>query len=206
MNTNPLAKRVLCYGDSNTWGRSGKNIDRYPVDVRWTGLLQDMLGEDFEIIEEGLRSRTTNLDDDDPIFPGRNGLEYFRPCLESHGPLDIVILWLGTNDLKSKFNRDANKIASAMMELISEVRDSKIILVAPPFVKENILKSETQFKGAGKKSQMLGEELRKLAIEKNCSFIDLGPVVEVGDFDGVHLESESQPVVAEIIYKEIKKL
>jgi lysophospholipase L1-like esterase len=215
MNTNSKANRILCYGDSNTWGRSGENTDRYPADVRWTGLLQDLLGANFEIIEEGLRSRTTNLEDNDPRFPGRNGLTYLRPCLESHDPLDVIVLWLGTNDLKTKYNRSAKNIAQALIPLIETIRNvsvsnnfesTKILLVAPPLIKEEVLKPKSQFEGAGAKSQEIAHYFKKVADENCDGFIDLAEHVHPGSYDGVHLEKEEQPKVASIIEKEIRVL
>ena len=63
MNINPTSKRILCFGDSNTWGYVPATGKRYPVGVRWTSLLQEKLGDGYEIIEEGLNSRTTDIDD-----------------------------------------------------------------------------------------------------------------------------------------------
>jgi lysophospholipase L1-like esterase len=215
MNVNKNAIRILCYGDSNTWGRSGQDTRRYPVDVRWTGLLQEKLGSSFEIIEEGLRSRTTDLDDDDPQFPGRNGLTYLRPCLESHNPLDIVVLWLGTNDLKSKFHRSAEDITKALEILIEEIkliarsddgRTAKILLISPPIIKEEVLKTTSQFAGAGNKSKEFSSLIKKLSEKSDCAFLDLAEHVEPGDFDGVHLEAEAHVVVAEKIHEGIKKI
>jgi lysophospholipase L1-like esterase len=215
MNTNPSAIRILCFGDSNTWGRSGASVDRYPANIRWTGLLQQKLGDNYEIIEEGVRSRTTNLDDDDPNFPGRNGLTYLRPCLASHQPLDIVILWLGTNDLKEKFNRSAIEVANALAELITFIKNmsntrqgtpSKIIVVSPPLVKEGVLKPKTTFGGAGEKAKMLAGLYRQLAEKEGCSFVDLSQEVVPGEFDGVHLEPDEHPRVADILYEKIQEL
>jgi lysophospholipase L1-like esterase len=215
MNTNSRAHRILCYGDSNTWGRSGQNADRYSVDVRWTGLLQNLLGSNFEIIEEGLRSRTTNLDDSDPQFPGRNGLTYLRPCLESHSPLDVVILWLGTNDLKTKYNRNADNIAQALIPLIKTIqtvsvpnnfKTTKILLISPPIVKEEILKPKSQFEGAGTKSQELALYFKKVAGENCDGFINLAEHVHPGTYDGVHLEKEEHSKVAAVLAKEIRIL
>lgn len=209
MNINPNAKRILCYGDSNTWGRSGVSVERCPVGVRWTSLLQAKLGDNFEVVEEGLRSRTTNIDDNDAQFPGRNGLTYLRPCLESHNPVDIVILWLGTNDLKTKFNREAKDVAVALMTLITEVKNvahtqndqqPKIILVSPPLVKEEVLKPNSQFAGAGRKSKELAEPIKKLADKTGCMFVDLS-TIQPGDFDGVHLEPEAHQMIASEFYK-----
>ena len=93
--------KILCFGDSNTWGFiSGTDHERHTN--RWTKLLKQNLGDNFEIIEEGLNSRTFATDYIDKI--GRNGFSYFVPCIYSHDKIDIVILMLGTNDLKTNFN------------------------------------------------------------------------------------------------------
>ena len=134
MNTNPAAKVVLCFGDSNTWGsRPGVGDGgRFPADVRWTGQLQNQLGGDYYVIEEGRGGRTVNLDDD---RPGRNGLEYFDPCIASHDPLDVVIIMLGTNDQKISFDTTAEQIAEGLKQYVDVVEqrapDAAIILVSP---------------------------------------------------------------------------
>lgn len=101
-------KRVLCYGDSNTWAPDMDSGGRLNDSDRWTGRLAQHLGKDWTIIEEGLSGRTTVLDD--PYEPFRNGRQYLTPCLLSHQPLDLVIVMLGTNDLKSRFNVTAEDI------------------------------------------------------------------------------------------------
>ena len=93
-------KHVLVYGDSNSWGFEPGSGKRYGEEVRWTGVLAENLGSDTRVIEEGLNGRTTVFDD--PLEPGRNGKTYLGPCLQSHHPLDLVILMLGTNDLKHR--------------------------------------------------------------------------------------------------------
>ena len=95
-------KTILCYGDSNTYGLKPDSSQRYPRDVRWTGILQKKLGEDYYVIEEGLSGRTTLWDD--PIEEHKNGKTYLLPCLESHSPINLVVLMLGTNDLKTRFS------------------------------------------------------------------------------------------------------
>lgn len=214
MNTNSGITRILCYGDSNVWGRSGASIERYSQTVRWTALLQRQLGAGYEIIEEGLRSRTTDLEDNDPQFPGRNGAAYLRPCLESHQPLNMVILWIGTNDLKAKFNRSASKVTSAVEKLVQMIHEvtltmngtsAQIILVAPPLVREEVLKPHSLFVGAGEKSQQLATLYRNLAERYSCIFVDMSQHVQAGESDGVHLEPESHSKIAEIMYQHIKK-
>ncbi len=212
MNTNPQALRVLCFGDSNVWGRSGKSIERYPVNVRWTGILQEKLGNAYEIIEEGLRSRLTDFDDDDPQFPGRNGLAYLRPCLESHNPLDIIILWIGTNNFKTRFKQDAPMVAQSIGHIVDVVKTvahtqqrttPRVILISPPVVREKHLPNN-QFSGAGEKSKHLGKYVEEMAKRLGCDFIDMAQHVQAGDADGVHLEPDQHPIVADIMYRKIK--
>ena len=108
-------RTVLCYGDSNTWGYDPATRTRYPPHVRWTGVLATRLGAEYRVVEEGLNGRTTRWDD--PIEPGRNGLTYLRPCIESHQPLDVIIIMLGTNDLKRRFDLSASDIAQSAAAL-----------------------------------------------------------------------------------------
>ena len=110
-------KTVLCYGDSNTYGAKPIGFDildspliagdmRFSRDERWTGILQKELEPDYFVIEEGLNARTTSFDDPVEGFH-KNGKTYLLPCLESHAPIDLVILMLGTNDLKKRFSTPA---------------------------------------------------------------------------------------------------
>ena len=132
--------RILCYGDSNTWGfRPDQPFTRFPQDIRWTGVLRSILGLEHEIIEEGLNGRTTVWDD--PFGDHKNGKTYLSPCLESHAELDLVIIMLGTNDLKAHFKLTAAEVAQGVKNLISIVRSSgsgrngntpEILVVAPP--------------------------------------------------------------------------
>ncbi len=138
-------KSILCYGDSNTYGYNPENGLRYPEDVRWTGRLQMLLGPEYKVIEEGCNSRTTTRDD--PVDAWKNGLPYLRPCLNSHKPIDVVILMLGSNDLKKNFHLTAEEIAAGAGELVDVIREftsekqgfiPKIILISPPLIGEKI--------------------------------------------------------------------
>lgn len=109
--------RILCYGDSNTWGYiSGSNHERYGNKERWTKILAESLGNDFEIIEEGLNSRTLTSNDTRLGKEGKNGYEYLIPCLDTHDPIDLVILMLGTNELKATYNKTAKEIGNILEE------------------------------------------------------------------------------------------
>ena len=131
-------KTVLCYGDSNTYGLMPDLVSRYPREKRWTGILQKELAPEYYIIEEGLGGRTTVWDD--PVEEYKNGKKYLLPCLDSHKPLDLVVIMLGTNDLKSRFSVTPFDIGTSMENLIKTVMKSdaginfkppKILLVTP---------------------------------------------------------------------------
>ena len=119
-------KTILCYGDSNTWGciplTGAQPPRRYGPAQRWPGVLRRELGDGFGIVEEGLNGRTTVWDD--PLEPYRSGKELLVPCLLTHQPIDLVIVMLGTNDLKGRFAVGARDIAAGAGLLLDIVRAS----------------------------------------------------------------------------------
>src|ERR1700722_12628712 len=143
-------RTILCYGDSHVWGFVPQSFDeklrlpsRIPKNKRWTGILQHALGEQYNVIEEGLNGRTTNLEEIIPGRPFRNGLKYLPLILESHFPIDLIIFNLGTNDIKTQFARSAQDIAEGMRELVKYVLTSdkghkeqapKVLVMVPPSI------------------------------------------------------------------------
>jgi lysophospholipase L1-like esterase len=212
MNINPNAKRILCYGDSNTWGDTPDKITfRYPVNIRWTGQLQQKLGDGFEIVEEGLCGRTTTIDD--PKEEGRNGKVYLKPCLQTHNPLDLIILMLGTNDLKERFNLSTYQISKNIEELIIIIKnngltkDNKsptILLISPILVNEHSNIPMEGMKGAGEKSKQFAKLYEQVAIEQKCQFVNLSQYVEPSKIDGCHLDPDSHTNIAEVFEQKIK--
>ncbi|MCR5291299.1 MAG: acylhydrolase, partial [Eubacterium sp.] len=139
---------VLCFGDSNTYGYNPSNGFRYPENVRWTGRLRKLLGSDYVVVEEGCNGRTTVFDD--PVEGWKNGRGYLKPCLNSHKPVDIVIMMLGSNDMKETFHASPEDIARGAETLVRDIIDftgekqgfvPKIILVSPPHIGEGISSS-----------------------------------------------------------------
>lgn len=188
-------KVILCYGDSNTRGSIPCTFhERYPRSIRWPGRLQSLLGTHYHVIEEGLGGRTTCLDD--PQEEGRNGKASLLPCLRSHRPIDLVILMLGTNDLKARFSASAQSIAQNAGELVRIIQTSQtgrkscnpqVLLVAPPPL--SILSQfKDEFAGGEEKSRLFGNLYRKQAEELGCSFLDAGEFVISSKLDGIHWE------------------
>ena len=202
-------KTILCYGDSNTHGTKGIDFDlmdtdfipshyRYPREKRWTGVLQSELGNGFIVIEEGLNGRTTVFND--PIEGlYKNGHAYLTPCLESHAPIDLVILMLGTNDLKTKFSVSAFDIAMGLGVLVDTINKSgtgvdgnkpeTLILCPPPLGKLTFLEGLFGDEGI-KKSQELSKYYKKIANLHGCHFMDTAGIIKTSDVDGVHYEPE----------------
>lgn len=217
MNTNPNAITVLCYGDSNTWGQKPDKTGRYDADVRWTGVLQDLLGSEYYIIEEGLGSRTTDLEYDRK--PGRNGKTYLVPCVASHSPVDIIAIMLGTNDLKTEYSRNASDIADAIEGLVGDVRTyglnkagkSPAIILISPILINPVAPRFAEFytdyydEKSAQASLDLARVIQEVAEASDCLFISAAEVAQPGE-DGIHLDKASNGRLAEAVAAKIKEL
>ena len=210
-------KTILCYGDSNTWGYIPGSAGRYARHQRWTGVLQRALGGDFAVIEEGLNGRTTVLDD--PTKPFKNGKDYLIPCLDSHAPLDLAILMLGTNDLKHRFGMSAFDIGANVATLLGLVKQStsssaggapQVLLMAPPPVGKLTVVGSNNFpeifRDAEEKSRMLGSIYRRLAQEAGAAFLDTSEAIVSSDVDGIHFDLEEHRKLGEFVATAVKKL
>ncbi len=189
---------VLCFGDSNTWGRSPHSTARHPPESRWPNVLAQRLGPEVLVIPEGLNGRTTVWDD--PIEEHRCGKAYLPACLLSHHPLELVVLMLGTNDLKKRFSVSAFDIGRSVGLLLDIILRSgtgpeggapKILLIAPPPVGK-LSEFAAMFEGAAEKCAELPRHYRAHAEARGCGFFDAGSVVRASDADGVHLEAADQ--------------
>jgi len=193
-------KTILCYGDSNTWGYPPGGMGRHTWDVRWPGVLQKQLGSDYRIVEEGLGGRTTCFDD--PLSPNRNGLEYFPVALESHSPIEFLIIMLGTNDVKARFNLTSFTIGQGAAELLMVAKKFEpaiehILLISPPHIAaadhaENTL----AFEGAIRKSEELAKHYRYFAAQLGCHFFDAASAAKSSAVDGIHLDEKNHGLLA----------
>lgn len=217
-------KNILFYGDSNSWGNIAGTFDlnlmlhqRYEYGVRWTSVVQTLLGKDYHIIEENLNGRTTSFDEIGIVRPSRNGLATLPGILEMHYPLNMVIFMLGTNDLKIQFDASVSRISDGMRKLIQIVKESRfgenakapqIILMAPA----PILKMESELfklffdETSVEKSHSLAEHYQKLANDEICGFLDIKPIVKISLADGIHIDKDSHIHLAHAVAKKIKEI
>jgi lysophospholipase L1-like esterase len=196
-----MVSTVLCYGDSNTWGAAtvARPDQRYAPAERWPGVMRKALGRSWIVIEEGLNGRTTVSDD--PVEGAwKNGVPYLLPCLNTHKPLDVVLIMLGTNDLKQRFNKSAWEVAEGAGVLVQLVKTAaagrnagtpQIVLMAPaPFQNKLPLHAE-MFAGAVPKSRELAKFYQAVAEREGVNFFDAGTVMKSSKVDGFHLDLDA---------------
>ncbi len=210
-------KTILCFGDSNTWGcrplTSLENIPRYGPDVRWGSVLRTTLGEGYWVVEEGLNGRTTVWAD--PVEGEyKSGKSYLTACLESHAPLDLVAIMLGTNDLKHRFGLSAWDIAASAAVLVQMVQSSpfgpngsapRVLLICPPPVAKLTLFAG-MFEGAPEKSLQLASCYEAIAAEHRCDFLDAGQYIVSSDVDGIHFEADQQQKLGRVVAEKVKAI
>ena len=126
---------ILCFGDSNTYGFTPDWKHRYGRDIRYPGVLQTLLGDGYYVAEDGLIGRTAAFPDSNR--DGRSALETLPLSIESHGPVQYIVLMLGTNDCKADKTRSVEEVGIGMDKLVRLVIGmlpawTKILLVAPP--------------------------------------------------------------------------
>lgn len=205
-------KRIVCFGDSNTWGYDPVNLCRYPNDIRWPGVMQRELGNGYEVIEEALNGRTTVWED--PIEEHKCGKDHLIPVIKSHQPFDLLIIMLGTNDLKKRFSLSAFDIAQGAGTLVGIARTTDdaiggnapdVLLIAPPKTGK-LTDFAYMFEGAGEKSGRFAIEFQRVADEMGCHFLDAGAVIETSDVDGIHLDETNQRKLGLAVAKKVQEI
>ncbi|WP_286263090.1 SGNH/GDSL hydrolase family protein [Thalassotalea atypica] len=187
---------VLCFGDSNTWGYEPGTGLRFDHTVRWTALTQTLLNNDIKLYEAGLNGRTTNSDDAGRDF--RCGSQLLNLYLESCRPLSLVIISLGTNDLKASLSLSVDEIKAGAKVLCEQVQSfdfspyqaPQVLLVAPaPLVDSAALDEE--FETALTASRKLAAAYFHLSRELGIHFLDAGKIVKTSPVDGVHWDADA---------------
>ena len=203
--------KILCFGDSNTFGYIPGRGGRYDRHTRWTGRMQEILGSGYQVIEEGLCGRTTIFED--VTEPGKRGLDRIRDAVEQSLPLDVLIIMLGSNDCKAQFGASAEEIAEGLRQVVEKAHGGKadsflILLVAPAAMTERVMHS-----GFGAEFDQRSIEVSKelagayeaLAKKCGCDFLDGTKATHVSEIDGLHLDAQGHGRLAEAIVKYLQK-
>ncbi|MGN0305920.1 MAG: SGNH/GDSL hydrolase family protein [Lachnospiraceae bacterium] len=200
-------KKIICFGDSNTHGYNSKTKERFSEEERWTCLLQKSLGKDYIVAEEGLEGRTACFED--PLFEGLCGLNYLYPCLMTHKPIDLLIIMLGTNDVKERFAATPANIAKGMERLVQKAKDSaiafrnnpNILLITPPPIEPGYETTEVYGEmgvNCVEKSRGLAPLYQDVASRLGIHYLDAGklPGVQMYPYDYMHLSLDAHKNMA----------
>ncbi|WP_028021848.1 SGNH/GDSL hydrolase family protein [Enterovibrio calviensis] len=209
--------RILCFGDSNTWGYNPSNGTRWPEGVRWASRLRTHLNDPaagsvaWEVMEEGLNGRTTMWED--PLKPYRDGSAALPMLLLTHRPLDWVVITLGTNDLKSLYPSEPAWVAEGIRKLIGQIKacdnaghtSPRILVVAPaPMHDDN--KWKTGFTNGRQKSLELASFFAAVAKEEGCHFVDAAEACDASPIDGLHIDEQGHAALAVLLNQTLQSL
>ena len=193
-------KNIVCYGDSNTFGFNSKDGSRYDENTRWTAVLQNILGSEYKVYNEGMCDRTGFVNNPNgEIFSAQ---EHFPKTIESFENIDTLILWIGTNDLMFQYNISDEKIEKGLQNLIrlAQLKTEKIIVIPPVILREKILGSyfgDRFDKTSIAKSKDVQNIYKTVANTYHCRFFDINEIVKPSDFDGLHYDEISHRIIAE---------
>lgn len=203
-----IKKTIVCFGDSNTYGYIPETGGRFTIDERWTKLLGRFLGEDYIVIEEGLCGRTTVFKD--PIQEGLDGISAIYSCIMSHKPIDLIIVMLGTNDVKQRFSATPQNISWGLESLIKKIKclnegfngKPKILIITPPPIDQKYRKTnayEDMGERCAEKSGQLAKQYEKVAERQECFYIDADLIqgVSMSACDFMHLGKEAHLCLAQ---------
>jgi len=190
-------KKILCFGDSNTWGCSPVDNSRYDEKTRWPMVMQSLLGKNYTIIEDGLNGRTAlNLS---PMCKNANGIDYISTVLKNYIPIDIVIISLGLNDVFAAEEVSAESITRGIQNIVYIIREShskkkfrnpEIIIMPPPKFNKGIDGADF-FELQINKLECLPEFYKEFSSQHDCHFFDASKYVTLSIIDGYHLDAGS---------------
>lgn len=204
-----VVNNILVYGDSNTWGLIPGSSERYPQEIRWTGILQGKERcNNIRILEEGLCGRTTVFED--RLRPGRKGTDALPPLLEKYAPVDAAIIMLGTNDCKTAFKASASMIGNGICQclniLIAQIPPDRILLVSPIFLGKDVWMPEKdpEFdKDSVLICRQLKSEYKHIAGQYGTAFLAASDFAVASDIDDEHLSPLGHMSLANSIYEKL---
>ena len=201
---NQMNKTVLCFGDSHTYGFDPHHFSRYLNP--WPQILQSLLPA-CKIYIEGLNGRSIQFDD--PMIKGKNGMHALPKILKKHPNMDMIIVMLGTNDLRKVFQASIDDICNGMERMLTYIKEvqpnATILLIAPPPLRKEVPYSmwkcdfdDTCYQA----SLQLSKRYEDLAKTCACLYLDAGKYVEASPYDCVHMSEASHEVFAHVLYEQ----
>ena len=192
-------KKIICYGDSNTFGYNPKDGSRFDENIRWTSLLQKNLGSEYEVINEGMCDRTGFVNNPKGFL--FSAPKHFSEFMAKFEKIDLLILWLGTNDLQFQYDISIGAIENGLERLLKIAKEKvkQIILIPPVELSEKILCGEFnyQFDSVSiNKSKITGKIYKQLADLYSCKIFDVNKIVKPSDIDGLHYTGNSHRIIA----------
>ena len=202
-------KKVICYGDSNTFGYNPKNNLRFDENTRWTAVLQKNLGGDYEVINEGMCDRTGFVTNPKGFL--FSAQKHFPKLISKTEDIDLLIIWLGTNDLQFQYDISIGAIEKGLENLIKigQKKAKNMIIVPPVILDEKVMNGFFKFqfdKTSVVKSKKVGRIFRTLANIYHCEYFDINKVTNPSDFDGLHYDENSHKIIAEKLTEIITKI
>jgi lysophospholipase L1-like esterase len=204
-------KTILCYGDSITWGYNPVDGTRFEYSLTWPGVMEKELGNGYRVITEAITGRTTCWDL--PYAPFRNGKDYLPMLLESHSPLDLVIVMLGLNDLMKLVGKSADESAWGLLSLIRVILSPvfggvppKILIIAPPAIGKLSEFNKMVYEGKEEESKKLAECYRTIAEVTLSEYLDSNKYISVSDIDGLHPLPDQYKILGKAVAEKIREM
>ena len=200
-------KKIICYGDSNTFGFNPKDFSRFDENIRWTSILQKNLADNYEVINEGACDRTGFVNN--PKGFEFSAQKHFPKLINKSDNIEILILWLGTNDLQFQYDISVGAVEKGLKQLIdlAQEKAKHIIIISPVILDEKILEGYFKIQFDEKsivKSRKIGRIFRQIANANNCAYLDINKITKPADIDGLHYDEISHKLIADKLTEFIK--
>lgn len=201
-------KKIICYGDSNTFGYNPSDGTQYDENTRWTSVLQKRLGAEYEVINEGMCDRTGFVNNPKGFM--FSAPKHFPKLISKSENIDLLILWLGTNDLQTQYDISMGAIEKGLENLIklAEEKVKNIIIIPPVILSEKILEGpfNYQFDNVSViKSRKIGRIFRQIDNIYQCGYFDVNKITTPSDIDGLHYDENSHKLIGEKLAEFIRE-
>lgn len=211
-------RHVLCFGDSNTWGFIPGEGRRYDERTRWTGVLAEALGNEWRVHEDGLNARTS-------VFPSvfkpfLNGKDALQVALWAQKPIDVLVIFLGTNDLKAHTAAQSANGVGTLVHLAQQMdirypssepvfaNGPKILVISPIEIGDQLPEVDPTDELGGKheESRKFPALFRAMCDETGAMMLAAQTIAKPSPVDCVHMTPESHRALGLAVAEAVRKL